>query len=908
MRVRYCFFTLTSICFFLGHMASGQFDDLSTQWPIFISGQTAAFGNGLSVYDFDRDGLDDITVAELDQGIGLFRNTGSGFELYHYHVFIGDIKQLVWVDYDNDHDPDLFFTSNGEGIHLLRNEGESVFSDQSFLFDEFAAAFAYGAAWADYNRDGLLDVYVCMYDYPGTSIFPNLLFRQNPDHTFEEAGSSLGVSSATDEAFQPVWIDFDLDGWLDLYVINDHSVPNEYYRNNDGESFTEMAAWNGSNIAQSSMSNSVSDYDNDGDFDVFITDGGAPVLLQNNMGTFTDVAVEAGVGQWANNWSALWIDHDLDGFEDLHVCTENPGNQPDNNFFYVNQQNGVFYEGGFDNTNHDSFCAAKGDFNNDGQWDYAVLNGYPPSLNIWVNNGTAPSVKIELHGTVSNADGVGAFLEYWVNGNKRITQTQCGENYISQNTHAEILATEGFPVIDSINVHWPSGWVDHYESLPADSVYDFTEGETILYLNMYFEYQTCPGDSLLLSVEGDDYFIWENGEAASQRWVYSSGEYFATFTNEFGFEYVHYFEISNWSIPEVVSEVLNPLCANGSDGQISLSIDESLFESYVWSDGEEGLFRNNLMSGQISCELITTNDCPLHLQFELIAPPPLMVLNDLDTTICFNTGASFEPLIGGGISPYEINWPGNDPLNIGEGEHLFEIIDANGCMASFSFIVTWLPEIFLTLNADTVCAGATTDIEYSASGGSGILLVDFGNLDPLHVQPGQYDVVVYDEQLCSATATIEVVQWSEMENTLVITPAENGPNGSAEISTSGGTPPYNYLWDNGETMPAPSNLAQGVYACIITDANGCESEVEAIIIDLDVAEIRNDKQVYPSPFTNQLFVKIDRDAAWWIFDISGKVIANSGIRHGEVLDTTSWPAGNYFFLDQNFNCRKIVKY
>lgn len=901
------YFFIFLFCFVVTHSGLSQFDNYTDEWPVFISAQTAAFGNGLSVYDFDQDGLDDITVAELNQGIALFRNTGAGFQLYYYHVFIGDIKQLVWVDYDNDHDPDLFFTANGEGIHLLKNEGMAVFTDVSFMFSEYAASFAYGAAWADYNRDGLLDVYVCMYDYPGTSVFPNLLFRQNADHTFDEVGSLLGVSSATDEAFQPVWIDFDHDGWLDLYVINDHSVPSEFYHNNAGESFSEIAALNGSNVAQSSMSNSVSDYDNDGDFDIFITDGGAPVLLQNNNGMFTDVAVDAGVGQWANNWSALWIDYDLDGYEDLHVCTENPGDQPDYNFFYNNQQNGFFNETGLDDTNSDSFCAAKGDFNNDGQWDYAVLNGYPPSLTIWVNNGNAPSVKINLQGTVSNADGVGALLEYWVNGNRRITQSQCGENYISQNAHSEILATEGFAGIDSLNIFWPSGWVDHYEFLSADTTYNLIEGETIAYLNMFYELMTCPGDSVLLSVDVDDDFVWDNGDTSSQRWVSATGEYFAVLSNEYGFQYVHHFEVSNWYIPEVTPEVMNPLCADGMDGQITLNTDESQYVSILWSDGETGPVHYNLVEGEIGCVLTTTKGCPVHLQFTLTAPPPLIVQNDLDKTICFNSTTSVDPEITGGVAPYTLNWMGEDPQNFGEGKHTFEVLDAGGCVATFSFVVNLLPEIILSLSADTVCPGTTTAIQYAASGGSGNLTFDFDKTDPLNVGPGIYEVAVFDEQFCHASASIEVLQWDEMENTLSITPADNGPNGSASILTSGGTPPYSYQWSNGETLPTITGVAPGVYSCVITDGNGCEASVEAVIINPSVDEAEIAGSLFPTPFTDRLYVKLTRQSDWCIVDTKGKVVAKSVDHHDAVLDTSGWPAGCYYFFDQHFSGKKIVK-
>jgi hypothetical protein len=876
-----------------------QFENFSDVWPVFLSPQTAFFGNGLSVYDFDQDGMDDLTIAELNQGVGLYRNNLNGFELVYYVGFIGDVKQIVWVDYDNDHDADLFFTANGQGIHLWRNEGDYNFTDMSWFFDDYSASFAYGAAWADYDRDGLLDVYVCMYDYPGTSVFPNLLFHQNENHSFDEVGSELGVGSSTDEAFQPAWIDFDQDGWLDLYVINDHSVPNEFYHNNQGENFTEIAALNGSNVAQSSMSNSISDFDNDGDFDVFITDGGAPVLLRNDGGLFIDVASEAGLGQWANNWSALWLDYDLDGFEDLHVCTENPGTQPDHNFFYANQQNGFFYDSGLDNTNRDSFCAAKGDFNNDGRWDYAVLNGYPPSIDVWINISEPQGVKLSLQGTLGNRDGVGAFIEYWVNGNRRITQSQCGENYISQNSQYEILATEGVGWIDSLNVIWPGGWIDRYQNLASGAFYTLTEGESISDLNSVALVNVCPGDSTLLAVPSVLDFIWENGDTSSQRWVTGAGEFTATITNNFGLQYTNRFNVALWDIPEVNALLTSPLCFESTDGHISLLLDESSFVSMMWSDGFTDAVRNNLSAGNYGCELTTLDGCIVQEVFVLTHPESIAVLGELDKNICHGAVTSVEPEISGGVEPYEINWLGEDPNALGEGPHAFEVIDANGCLASFDLVVGWLPAIEVEVFADTVCHGATTSLQYVASGGSGELVFDFDEIDPESVGQGNYQVLVTDEQTCFVIHSFEVAAWETMQNNAVITHAQNGANGSIEINTSGGTAPYQYAWSNGSTDAAMDNLTQDEYSCVITDANGCTDEITIELVDLLVGTVFSSIEIFPQPFFESLTIAMPGEHNIRILNAAGQLIEQQRINGRMVLDTSAWSSGSYFLeIDQ----------
>jgi hypothetical protein len=434
-----------------------------------------------------------------------------------------------------------------------------------------------------------------------------------------------------------------------------------------------------------------------------------------------------------------------------------------------------------------------------------------------------------------------------------------------------------------------------------------TEGETIAYLDRFSEVMTCPNDSVLLTVEGDDNFIWENGDTATQRWVNTTGDYLATFTNEFGFEYLHHFEVSNWFVPEVTAEVFNPLCADGTDGQINLSTDETQFVSYIWSDGEEGMVRTNLMDGEFSCTLTTINGCTVQVQFTLTAPPPIMVQNDLARTICYNTTTSVEPEIAGGIAPYDINWMGADPNDLGEGEHVFEVIDANGCSELFSFAITWSPEIIITLSADTICPGETTSIAFAASGGSGDLTFDFGDIDPGDVGPGIYEIEVVDEQLCFATASIEVAEWSAMVNNIVITPAENGANGGVEIFTSGGTPPYTYLWDNGETLAVLNDLSQGDYNCLVIDSNGCEQNLLAEIIDLVIDEFQIEIRIYPNPFKNELFLRADSPVDFKLTDICGRTVMNGCKVLFSDLNTTELNSGYYFLHLMNGSFYTLVK-
>jgi hypothetical protein len=283
----------------------------------------------------------------------------------------------------------------------------------------------------------------------------------------------------------------------------------------------------------------------------------------------------------------------------------------------------------------------------------------------------------------------------------------------------------------------------------------------------------------------------------------------------------------------------------------------------------------------------------------LSAPPPIVVLNDLDKNICHGAVTSVEPEISGGEEPYEINWLGEDPNALGEGPHAFEVIDANGCLASFDLVVGWLPAIEVEVFADTVCHGATTSLQYVASGGSGELVFDFDEIDPENVGQGNYQVLVTDELFCFVLQGFEVAAWETMQNNAVITHAQNGANGSIEINTSGGTAPYQYAWSNGSTDAAMDDLTQGEYSCVITDANGCTDEITIDLIDLLVGAVFSNIEIFPQPFFESLTIAMPGEHNIRILNAAGQLIEQQQINGRMVLDTSAWSSGSYFLeIDQ----------
>jgi hypothetical protein len=876
--------------------------DVSTEYMLNYIGNVPMFGSGLSFYDFNKDGLDDITLCSTGYGAQTFVNTGNGFEqMPLFDALEGDVKQPIWLDFDNDGDADFFAARALEDLVLMRNDGNLNFTDVSDVFEVPNETYIImGCSWGDYNNDSFLDLYVaCYHQSLGIT---NWFFENNGDGSFTEKAVELGVDNGSKPTYQTLFVDYDTDGDMDLISVNDKHKGNFLYRNDDGV-YTDISNSSGFNIPCDGMCATTADYDHDGDFDFYITNTqGGNQLLRNDNGTFTNIAGDSDViiNGWC--WGSLWLDTNNDTSEDLFVT--GGAEFPQENYYFESNETADDYElTAFCNSpayGNATYGVAKGDINNDGFADIAVTHIAPVDYTLWMAEASENNwVKISAVGTFSNHDGIGAIAKLYIDDLTITKQWLCGENFLSQDSQHLIVGLGTHQSIDSVNVFWPSGWVDHYENMQVNLAYDFVEGETIAYLNSVSALNICPGDSVLLMVNTEDELLWENDEVSTQRWVHQAGEYTATITNEFGFQYTSFFEVDQWSLPEMNAVSSNPACAEIANGSVVITTDESQFVSFVWSDGGTGSFRNDLGLGTFVCEITTVQGCVIEEEFVLSAPPPIVVLNDLDKNICHGAVTSVEPEISGGEEPYEINWLGEDPNALGEGPHAFEVIDANGCLASFDLVVGWLPAIEVEVFADTVCHGATTSLQYVASGGSGELVFDFDEIDPESVGQGNYQVLVTDEQTCFVIHSFEVAAWETMQNNAVITHAQNGANGSIEINTSGGTAPYQYAWSNGSTDAAMDNLTQDEYSCVITDANGCTDEITIELVDLLVGTVFSSIEIFPQPFFESLTIAMPGEHNIRILNAAGQLIEQQRINGRMVLDTSAWSSGSYFLeIDQ----------
>lgn len=298
----------------------------------------SGFGAGAAAADYDEDGDIDLFIPT---GAGtpdrLYRNDGDGtFTDIATTVGVGSTeshRMALWFDYDNDGDLDLLTVGDCyrldcagfQGIQLYRQEHQELFTESTTpagLTGAFTLgdnAHAGGLAAGDIDRDGDLDLYIAFWKAR------SLLLANNGDGTFSDIGAAAGVD-VDQPLWQPVMWDFNHDGWLDIFLAIDFK-PNKLMLNNADGTFSEVAAAAGVNYDANDMGVALGDYDNDGDFDLYVTnifrDGDHNVLYRmdgvdgDNVPVFSEVSEAAGVqdGRWG--WGATFLDADRDGWLDL---------------------------------------------------------------------------------------------------------------------------------------------------------------------------------------------------------------------------------------------------------------------------------------------------------------------------------------------------------------------------------------------------------------------------------------------------------------------------------------------------------------------------------------------------------------------------------------------------------------
>ena len=502
---------------------------------------TEIMGGGCAFFDYDNDGWMDIFVLggrlleSIPRGASnrLYKNNRNGtFTDVTEKAGLLDAGWAVGVcvgDYNNDGFEDLFITYYGQN-RLYRNNGDGTFSDVTAKAGLLAPGtrFGSGCTFVDYNRDGLLDLFVSNYadvdlataprpslkmpncQYEGVPVncgpsglpFPaHLLYRNNGDGTFTDVSKESGIGvlrgsyGLTAAAF-----DVDDDGWPDILVACD-STPSLLLMNNRDGTFREEGllrgiALTGEGKEVAGMGLGVGDYDLDGRLDVVKTHfQNQSTGLYHNLGNgdFEDVTSRAGLAVERRfiNWGVGLLDLDNDGNPDIlsvsgtvypelePVYPKYPRRGP--RLLFRNLGDGKFVELGEEagpgiSARHVSRGCAFGDFDNDGDLDVVIMNqNEPPSL---LRNDSPPEnhwLKVRLEGTRSNRSAIGGRVVVRYGGKAQAQEVMSQSSYVSANDPRLHFGLGAEKTVD-VDVRWPLGATDHFKGVAAGQLATIREG------------------------------------------------------------------------------------------------------------------------------------------------------------------------------------------------------------------------------------------------------------------------------------------------------------------------------------------------------------------------------------------------------------------------------------------------
>ena len=500
---------------------------------------------GVALFDYDGDGLLDIYLvngAEMPSLVKtgpkyynrLFHNNGDGtFTDVTEHAGVAGVGYGMGVaagDYDNDGRPDLFVT-NVNGNQLFHNNGDGTFTDVTAKAGVSGALhngrkmWSIAAGWFDYNRDGLLDLFVVNYvdwdpryepacvglngrGYCHPDSFPpltNTLYRNNGDGTFTDVSAETGISKVEGRGMGVAFADYDNDGWPDIFVANDNS-PNLLFHNLEGKRFEEVGiqagvAYNEDGNVLAGMGVDFRDVNNDGLPDIWhtaIENETFPLYLNSGKGAFVNAGQPsrlANLTRLMSGWSNGIVDLDNDGWKDLVVARSNVMDnieQISRHFRYA-EPNSVFRNLGNGQFEDVSATAgadfirpaphrglAYGDLDNDGRVDLvitalgapvSVLRNVTPTHNHWI--------LLKLVGTKSNRMGLGAQIRVTTDdGRKLYNEATTSTGYAASSDPRVHFGLGSSRVIREIEIRWPSGTRQLLHDVTADRLMVITESGT----------------------------------------------------------------------------------------------------------------------------------------------------------------------------------------------------------------------------------------------------------------------------------------------------------------------------------------------------------------------------------------------------------------------------------------------
>lgn len=542
-------FTLTAI------NASSQFDFTDSNSLLSTASHS---GVAVSVVDVNNDGLDDIV--KMDQSTSLvidMQNMNGTFTHYNLGNITGTCGSScrVWgmalADVDHNGWKDVA-TGTRSAMYLVKLSwtGSTIAAATTTLGGSY---FVQNVTFGDINNDGWIDLAVCD-DVDYMKIYKNVsgtLNLETPATSMINTNINAGMTYSGDPYdsgnYGSVWLDFDNDGDLDLYIAHcrqstssstDQRRRDRLFVNNGSNVYTEQAATYGIEVTdfKQTWTTSFGDIDNDGDLDVVMTNHGenGQILENDGTGHFTDITAATGFTTDVDPMESILEDFDNDGYLDIFICGSvgAPGSPY---ILYHNNGNKTFTEitNIFPSTPMLSF--AVGDLNHDGKSDifssYGDVYNTPSSIDdvLYLNTVSNANhfITFNLTGTVSNHNAIGSRVTIYGTFGKQIREVRAGETYGTSNSMQLHFGLGTSTTVDSAKIDWPAGGTTNFGSLAADQfVTDVEGGCTITGNILAGPYVLCTAQSVNLTAQnGYTSYLWSTAATTQSISVSTTGNY-----------------------------------------------------------------------------------------------------------------------------------------------------------------------------------------------------------------------------------------------------------------------------------------------------------------------------------------------------------------------------------------------
>lgn len=482
-------------------------------------------GGGAAFLDYDQDGYMDLYVCSGTYIEGFSKTKPANGNAYN-HLYRNqkngtykDVSKEAGVqgpfysmgitvgDYNNDGFPDLYLSNYGDNT-LFKNNQDGTFTDITKKAGVGGGKrSSVGAVWLDVDNDGLLDLYVGNYlnfdpeysyyyapdGFPGPLAYDSekdILFKNMGSDKFEDVTEIMGIIDIDGRAMGVGAADYDDDGFVDIYVANDHTV-NFLWHNDQGKGFSDRGTLSGTGFSQAgeatvSMSVDFADYNHDELLDIFISDDNYCSLYENlGEGIFKDNSYASGIsmasGQFVG-WSSSFLDYDNDGDADIYKANgelKHLYGQEDQ--LFDNVGGGKFEDISLDlspyfKEENVGRGACMGDYDNDGDLDVFIVNLNGKGKFLRNNKGNLANwILLDLEGTTSNRDGIGCRIKIKSGPLQQTAQKKSTTGYLSQNDPRVHFGLGNESSIDEIEIKWPSGKIQVLTDLEVNQILKIKE-------------------------------------------------------------------------------------------------------------------------------------------------------------------------------------------------------------------------------------------------------------------------------------------------------------------------------------------------------------------------------------------------------------------------------------------------